>query len=119
MDKQMSLWGSPKQLAQANQNPAPASNSTATQYQNALNQAQWGNTVPVTTTGGLSGILGTATPSWNTGINYPYPYPQPYPTVSVPIYNYDSKEGILLTDKEGKQHFVPIRDIAQQIGLEW
>ena len=115
----MSLWGNPKQLAQANQNPAlAASTATATQYQNALAQQQYiaGTTVPVTTTGSLQGILG-GTGNWNQGFSYPYP--QPYPTTSVPIYPYDSKEGILLTDKEGKQHFVPIRDIAQQIGLEW
>lgn len=107
--EQMSLWNG----LQSNQNPAPAQPS---QLQQGL-------------TGG-SGI--TATSGQTQYFSYPYgtttgfgnwtsPQFQPitYPTVSVPIFTYDSKEGILLTDKEGKQHFVPIRDIAQQVGLEW
>lgn len=113
--EQMSLWnGLQSNKAPSTGGPLPPATSgtgnvTATQLQQQALSGQNAQyfSYPYGTTTGLG--------NWTS----PQFQPITYPTVSVPIFTYDSKEGILLTDKEGKQHFVPIRDIAQQIGLEW
>ena len=111
MAEQMAFWSGAKQA----QNPNQLTQGTST-GPSQMAPAQTAQAI-----GGLGTYLGypssgTVTATGFGGQYFQYPA---YPTASVPIYPYDSKEGILLTDKEGKQHFVPIRDIAQSIGLEW
>lgn len=117
MAEQMSLWNG----LQSNKSPGQGAQSigSTTASNTTTSPLQQGFTSQPYMSGGYLGYpsSGTVTSTGGLGQQF-FQYP-PYPTASVPIYPYDSKEGILLTDKEGKQHFVPIRDISQQIGLEW